>query len=386
MTASVSTSIAPQHRTIDGLKIRFAETGVDSEKPTVLLTSPWPESLYAFAPMWATLATRARLFAIDLPRFGASERREDLLSPRAMGAFLTKLIAEADLGRPHMVCPDVGTSAALFAAAAHPERIASIIVGTGGAAVPLELGEPLRSWVLDADIDKYRRIDPHVIIETAVGTIAGGVADASRADLQGLLPMPPYGSTDEECEEYEKLFNRLARFALQRHAGPDNEGATRWKCPYEAGRVRSRSVKGSMRHSRTAPLVNLPTGVACCGGIVTVQAGELPYWQRFFPGTTAWRISYRRRDVVEGVNAALKGAFVNIGQKFFKVFGLVKIKILLAFTLAAYNLETIRSFLSRMAVDTEAARKPRTRKKRREMTWRDVVAIRPETGPDPPPG
>ena len=55
-------------------------------------------------------------------------------------------------------------------------------------------------------------------------------------------------------------------------------------------------------------------------------------------------------------------------------------------TLAAYNLETIRSFLSKMAVVTEAARKPRTRKKRREMTWRDVVAIGPETGPDPPPG
>jgi hypothetical protein len=91
------------------------------------------------------------------------------------------------------------------------------------------------------------------------------------------------------------------------------------------------------------------------------------------------------RDVVEGVNAALKGAFQNIGQKFFRVFGLVKIKILLAFTLAAHNRETIRSFLARMAVVAEAAREPHTRKKRREMTWRDVVAIRPETGPDLPP-
>lgn len=226
-----------------------------------------------------------------------------------------------------------------------------------------------------------KTFDDHTIL------IEGRLVSAhAPEELQGLLPMPPYGSTDEECEEYEKPFNRLARFALQRHAGPDNEGATRWKCPVHAGRVRSRSVKGSMRRSRTAPLVNLPEGVACCGGIVTVQAGDLPYWQRFFPGTTGWRISYRRRDVVEGVNAALKGAFVNIGQKFFKVFGLTKIKILLAFTLAAYNLETIRSFLSRMAVVAEAARKPRSRKKRREMTWHDVVAIRPETGPDPPPG
>jgi pimeloyl-ACP methyl ester carboxylesterase len=99
-----------------------------------------------------------------------------------MGNFLTQLIVEAKLGRPHIVAPDVGTAAALFAAAVHPERFASVIVGTGGAAVPLQLGEPLRSWVLDPDLDAYRRIDPHVIVNTAVDTIAGGISDARRAD------------------------------------------------------------------------------------------------------------------------------------------------------------------------------------------------------------
>jgi pimeloyl-ACP methyl ester carboxylesterase len=148
----------------------------------MLLTSPWPESIYAFASMWETLAKHARLFAVDLPGFGASERREDLLSPRAMGGFLVRLITAAELGTPHIVGPDVGTAAALFAAAAHPERIASVIVGTGGAAVPLELGEPLRSWVLEPDLDKYRQVDPHVFVNTAADTIAGGVPDDVRAD------------------------------------------------------------------------------------------------------------------------------------------------------------------------------------------------------------
>ena len=170
-----------EFRVIDGLRVRCAESGGTQER-VVLLTSPWPESLHAFAPMWSTLAEHARLFAVDLPGFGASERRDELLSPRAMGGFLTRLIDEAGLGTPHIVAPDVGTSAALFAAAAHPERIASVVVGTGGAAVPIELGEPLRSWVLDPDLDKYRRIDPRVIVETAVGTIAGGIPDEIRAD------------------------------------------------------------------------------------------------------------------------------------------------------------------------------------------------------------
>src|ERR1051325_4624132 len=112
-------------RTVDGVRIRYADSGGPHER-TVLLTSPWPESVYAFAPMWKALAEHARLFEIDLPEFGASERRDDLLSPRAMGGFLAHAITEADLGRPHIVAPDVGTSAALFATAAHPERIASV--------------------------------------------------------------------------------------------------------------------------------------------------------------------------------------------------------------------------------------------------------------------
>jgi pimeloyl-ACP methyl ester carboxylesterase len=168
-------------RTVDGVRIRYADSG-GSKEPTVVFTSPWPESVYAFAPMWTTLADHARLFAVDLPGFGASERRGDLLSPRAMGGFLARLVADVGLGQPHIVAPDVGTSAALFAAAAHPERFASVIAGTGGAAVPIQLGEPLASWVLDPDLDKYRRMDPHVIVEAAMDTIAGGVADDVRAD------------------------------------------------------------------------------------------------------------------------------------------------------------------------------------------------------------
>jgi pimeloyl-ACP methyl ester carboxylesterase len=179
------TTISPhaRFRTVDGVRIRYADSG-GSQEPVVLLTSPWPESLYAFAPAWATLAEHARLFAVDLPGFGASERREDLLSPRAMGMFLGQLIAEADLGRPHIVGPDVGTSAALFAVASFPERIASLVVGSGGAAVPLQLGGLLATWVLDPDPnpDKYRNMDARAIVGTALDKIAGGIPDDVRAD------------------------------------------------------------------------------------------------------------------------------------------------------------------------------------------------------------
>ncbi len=45
---------------------RYADSD-SSQKPTVVLTSPRPESFYAFAPIWASLAEHAHLFAVDLP-------------------------------------------------------------------------------------------------------------------------------------------------------------------------------------------------------------------------------------------------------------------------------------------------------------------------------
>ncbi len=212
----MTTTTTPQvrFRTIDGVRIRYADSGAPQE-PTVVLTSPWPESVYAFAPMWASLAEHARLFAVDLPGFGASERREDLLSPRAMGEFLARLIAEADLGTAHVVAPDVGTAAALFAAAAHPERIASAIVGSGGTAVPIELGQPLASWVLDPDLDKYRRMDPQVIVGAAVDTLAAGVPDDIRADYLACYDGDRFAESMRYVRRYPEELPVLARLLPQ---------------------------------------------------------------------------------------------------------------------------------------------------------------------------
>jgi pimeloyl-ACP methyl ester carboxylesterase len=209
MSTPTTTSISPQFRTLDGLRIRYADS-FGSHETTVLLTSPWPESLYAFAALWETLAARARLFAIDLPGFGASERRDELLSPRAMGGFLARLIDEAGLGTPHIVAPDVGTSAALFAAAAHPDRISSVIVGSGGTAIPLQLGEPLRSRVLDPDLDKYRRMDPRASVNASVDRIEGGVADAVRADYLDCYDGDRYVESMRYVRRYPQELPELA--------------------------------------------------------------------------------------------------------------------------------------------------------------------------------
>jgi pimeloyl-ACP methyl ester carboxylesterase len=64
--------------------------------------------------------------AIDLPGFGHSERRDALLSPRAMGEFVIRAADTLGLEKPHFVGPDVGTSASLFAAALYSGRSSSL--------------------------------------------------------------------------------------------------------------------------------------------------------------------------------------------------------------------------------------------------------------------
>jgi pimeloyl-ACP methyl ester carboxylesterase len=134
MDISASSFIA-----VDGLKLRHLRSNGRQGTP-VLLTSPWPESLYAFARIWPSLASEAPLVALDLPGFGKSEGRADVMSPKAMGEFLPEVIDTLGLGRVHAVGPDVGTSALLFAAHSHPELFESLVVGSGAMNVAMTAG------------------------------------------------------------------------------------------------------------------------------------------------------------------------------------------------------------------------------------------------------
>jgi pimeloyl-ACP methyl ester carboxylesterase len=174
MTVWMNTPIQMQFRVIDGLSVRFAES--EDRDEHALLLSPWPESLLAFEPTWEQLAARTHLVAIDLPGFGHSQRRDTLLSPKAMGEFIITAADTFGLTAPHVVGPDIGTAAALFAAAAHPGRLRSLVVGSGGAAVPLQLGSVLKDWVAAPDLDSFRRADPRQIV-------AGALADIERYAL-----------------------------------------------------------------------------------------------------------------------------------------------------------------------------------------------------------
>ncbi|MYS25052.1 Pimeloyl-ACP methyl ester carboxylesterase [Streptomyces sp. DvalAA-14] len=171
MSTPSSTLIRPQFRTIDGLSVRFAEGG--QGRQDAILLSPWPESVLAFEQVWAQLGDQAHLIAVDPPGFGQSERRDELMNPQAMGDFIIRVADAFGLENPHLVGPDIGTSSTLFAAAAQPGRFRSLFIGSGGAAVPLQLAGVLKEWVEAPDVEPYRRMDGRDIVSAALSTIEG---------------------------------------------------------------------------------------------------------------------------------------------------------------------------------------------------------------------
>ena len=185
------------------------------------------------------------------------------------------------------------------------------------------------------------------------------------------LKSPPRFRPAHYKRPYEEKFNQRSRWRLVRHAAADFDGVTRWKCPFCAGQLRSRSFPTKMRGSRSSPLVDVGEGLDhCCNGILSAPPVELPLAQKIPFGTTAWRVSMFRRQVVESANAGLKGSFANLSASIFRVFGRTKISVLLGFTIAAYNLDRVRSFRAKMA---QAESKPKKRAKRRQGLWPEAL-------------
>jgi pimeloyl-ACP methyl ester carboxylesterase len=187
------TSISTYFRVCDGVRVRFADNKADADI-TILLLAPWPETLWAYRRIWHGVMGIGRVVAIDLPGFGHSDGRPELIAPDNSGAFLAGLIEEWGLGAPHVIAPDVGTAAALFLAAKSPERVTSLTVGGGAVRFPIEAGGALKDVIDAPSLDDVRALDARTNIGYAVEAVA------------------PSESEPEVHEDYVSAYD-LGRFA-----------------------------------------------------------------------------------------------------------------------------------------------------------------------------
>jgi pimeloyl-ACP methyl ester carboxylesterase len=170
------TSINTYFRVCDGVRVRFADSKTDSDI-TMLLLAPWPESLWAYRRIWERVTRVGRVVAIDLPGFGHSDGRPELIAPDSSGTFLAGLIDEWGLGAPHVVGPDVGAAAALFLAAKSPERVTSLTVGGGAVRFPIDAGGALKDVIEAPSLDDVRALDARTNIGFAVEAVASSESE-----------------------------------------------------------------------------------------------------------------------------------------------------------------------------------------------------------------
>src|SRR6266478_1264250 len=155
-------------RTIDGLKVRYARAGKSGER--VVLFSPWPESIFAFAPVWDGLTKQFEVLAIDLPGFGRSEGRDELFAPQKMGEVIAKAIDAFGLRSVHAVGLDVGSPSVLFAALVRPDLFRSLIVGAGASMYPLVVDGALKSMI---EVEVLPPLSAVEVIGGFLGSIRG---------------------------------------------------------------------------------------------------------------------------------------------------------------------------------------------------------------------
>lgn len=206
----MSSSIKPQYTSIDGLSIRYAESEPGGRD--VLLLSPWPETVFAFDQTWAQLSQGRHLVAVEAPGFGKSEGRSPMMNPQAVGEFIVRAADAFGLRHPHVVGPDIGTPSALFAAASAPDRFASLVIGSGGVAVPVDVTGPLRDWVDAVDLQPYRDVGGRKIVEIAVGTIDGYTPSAEiQEDYASAYEGDRFASTVPFAQAYKTQLPILAK-------------------------------------------------------------------------------------------------------------------------------------------------------------------------------
>jgi pimeloyl-ACP methyl ester carboxylesterase len=205
-----SSLLATQFKEIDGLNVRFSTNGMEGGEE-ILLLSPLPESILAFLPTWEMFSALGRVVAVDLPAFGLSQSRAELRAPEPLGEFVVHLMTAFDLDRPHVVAPDVGTPACLFAAANHPNVFKSMVIGSG-ATDHTDLGGILDEIVNAPSLEGFQNLTGEQFVRGAIeGMKKYKLPDYVLEDYLASYAGPRFMEAMAFVRDYPKSLPRLAK-------------------------------------------------------------------------------------------------------------------------------------------------------------------------------
>ena len=115
------------HHTADvnGTTLHYVSAGAEAAPP-VLLVHGFPESWWAFHKVIPLLASRLRVFAVDLRGFGDSAVAEEDFTSAVAAEDLHALIGSLGVGPVHVVGQDIAGGTLYRLASTHPEDVRSL--------------------------------------------------------------------------------------------------------------------------------------------------------------------------------------------------------------------------------------------------------------------
>lgn len=158
------------------------------------------------------------------------------------------------------------------------------------------------------------------------------------------LPGYQIGDTAEEIAEKAALYDQRLPYLFARQGRPDlDRGTQRVRGPALTDRVRCPNNPKSLENDpATRPTLKCAPGGCSCGVTRTLGPDDyLNLRQEHAYGTTAWKKDYNRRNHVESYNASLRHHHSRLDRSSTRVLGTVKTGILLAFLIAANNIQVL---------------------------------------------
>ncbi len=133
MPAGAALAGTTHHRAhVNGTDLHYVSAG--DEGAPVLLVHGFPETWWAFRQVIPRLATRHRVYAVDLRGFGDSDVADENFSAAQAANDLHALIEHLSLGPMHVVGQDLSGGVVHWLAATHPDDVLSLVAIESGLA------------------------------------------------------------------------------------------------------------------------------------------------------------------------------------------------------------------------------------------------------------
>jgi len=186
---------------LKGIKIRIAKSILDKNQQTLVLLSPYPQSIMAYAPIWNKLTSKYNVYAYDMPGFGRSGKSVERMNFKSQGEFLKSFIEHFKINDAHLIGPDVGMPTILYYVGTFKTTAKTILIGDGPAIKPSLNGSVIRKM----EKSSFWRL---------IFRIAGAGAIVKAANDIGFLNYVPnkYELSDYKKSYKEKVGDSLLWF------------------------------------------------------------------------------------------------------------------------------------------------------------------------------